>query len=191
MSLVEARERRARLMNPPNAVKDEGIDLKRPKPVPVQIQNTKQAEPAQPAPMPVSFAMPYKIGSSRPEYVLSYGEPKTTNGAIREIQKAVCALKGITLGDMLSSCRTTQLVLPRHMAIWLSKTVIKRSFSEIGRRFGLDHSSAMHAFGRIEKLRGIDPVLAQDLEDLQLSLSVALRLNNQDATCSSPPITAT
>jgi hypothetical protein len=209
MSLVEARERRERLRNPPNAVMDDGIDLKRHKRVEV-IDRTPEPMPV---PVPVIQPVPQpkvKAASETDEQFLErqikYHEgrlnaalrrrevlsgKKQTSVLVEDIQQAVCGIFNVKLKDMLSARRTGQIVRPRHVAMHLAKTITMRSLPEIGRRFGgRDHTTVLHAVNKIAALREADAAFDEKIKKIE-SLFVASPSQTEDAPCSSPQTTAT
>ncbi len=156
-----AREVRNRLRNPQNAVVDEGIDLKR-KPKPV-IQISAPIEP----PKPQAFWVCGPIMS----YALSYGRPAIT---IRDIQKMVARQFEIDLPDIISGRRTTRLVRPRHIAMYLCRKFTTASTTSIGRHFGgRDHATAIHAVQKITDDRATDGALDSMLTMFETNLKPA------------------
>jgi len=84
--------------------------------------------------------------------------------SIEEIQKTVAAHYGIKVSDLKSSKRLKALVLPRQVAMYLSRQLTPCSYPEIGDKFGgKDHSTIIHAIKKIE---------AKMAEDIQLSATV-------------------
>ena len=53
-----------------------------------------------------------------------------------ESRKAVAERFGVKVADILSKRRTKTVVKPRHVAMYLAKTMTTRSLPDIGRRFG-------------------------------------------------------
>ena len=93
-------------------------------------------------------------------------EPKRVK--IEDIQRVVARQYNVSRSDLLSSRRTANVVRPRQVAMYLSKTLTLRSLPEIGRRFGgRDHTTVLHAVRKIEGLVGKDPVLADEVELLK------------------------
>ncbi|SHL50102.1 chromosomal replication initiator protein DnaA [Roseibium suaedae] len=83
---------------------------------------------------------------------------------IEDIQQAVCKHYNVSKADLLSSCRARNLVRPRQIAMYLSKTMTPRSLPEIGKRFGgRDHTTVLHAVRKIEEQVKSDQSLAQEL----------------------------
>jgi len=185
--LRDASEIRARLRNPPNAVRDDGIDLKRPKVIPI-----KQLDEPQEVPVTSSWDV---FGPKLPSAddiafgpVVHPGEKEPIERAtVMEIQRVVCRYYAITRGEMLSQRRTAGIVRPRQVAMYLTKRLTLRSYPDIGRRFGgRDHSTVMAAVKRIERLRLHNATLDEDLAELE-SMFVAFPSQTEDAACSTDP----
>jgi hypothetical protein len=131
--------------------------------------------------------LPYGVGAALPRYRLVYEWSAATayTTFIRNIQRAVCNLKGVEIGDMLSARRTAPLVRARMMAVYLAKKLTKKSLPEIGRRFGgRDHTTILHSVRKIEAERAINPELDRELNELEAML-VASPSQTEDAPCSS------
>lgn len=70
---------------------------------------------------------------------------------IQKIQKIVCDYYQITLEDMNSKKRNNNFVLPRQVAMFLSRNLTELSFPRIGIEFGgRDHTTVIHACNKIE-----------------------------------------
>ncbi len=96
-------------------------------------------------------------------------EPKRVK--IEDIQKLVGNRYSVSRSDILSSRRTANVVLPRQIAMYLSKMLTPRSLPEIGRRFGgRDHTTVLHAVRKIEALAQKDRALSEELELLKRML---------------------
>lgn len=71
---------------------------------------------------------------------------------IQKIQKVVCDYYNITIEDLNSKKRTTNITIPRQIGMYLSRLLTEESFPRIGVEFGgRDHSTVMHACEKIEK----------------------------------------
>ena len=91
---------------------------------------------------------------------------KSRDITVEMIQKHVADHFGVKLSELKSDKRLKVLVVPRQIAIYLSRELTKASYPEIGDRFGgKDHSTIIHSVKKIEKL------LASDL-DLQSTMEV-------------------
>ncbi len=92
--------------------------------------------------------------------------------SIEEIQKRVAHHYGIKIAEIKSSKRMKALVLPRQIAMYLSRQLTSFSYPEIGDRFGgKDHSTIIHAIKKIEKAMEDDFQLKAVINDLKKELS--------------------
>lgn len=90
---------------------------------------------------------------------------------VDEIQKVVAAYFNLSVEDIVSKRRTKTVVRPRHIAMYLAKTMTTRSLPDIGRRFGgRDHSTVIHAVSKMSDLLPSDTVLADDIEAIKRRL---------------------
>ena len=86
---------------------------------------------------------------------------------VDDIQKSVATHFSVTTADICSKRRTQNVVRPRHVAMYLAKTMTTRSLPDIGRRFGgRDHSTVIHAVKKVtDMIEGGDPI-AEDVDAL-------------------------
>ncbi|WP_417467920.1 chromosomal replication initiator protein DnaA [Maricaulis sp.] len=90
---------------------------------------------------------------------------------VDEIQKAVATHFGVTTTDICSKRRTQSVVRPRHVAMYLAKTLTTRSLPDIGRRFGgRDHSTVIHAVNKITSMIESGDTIGQDIDCLTREL---------------------
>jgi chromosomal replication initiation ATPase DnaA len=93
-------------------------------------------------------------------------------GEVERIQMAVCKHFDIALNDMKSARRTSYVVRPRQIAIYLAKELTGRSLPEIGKRFGgRDHTTVLHAVRRIKDLVESDGSIADDVRTIKATLT--------------------
>lgn len=90
--------------------------------------------------------------------------------SVGEIQRVTAGYYHISLTDLQSARRDRKIVRPRQMAMYLSKTATPLSLPEIGRRFGRDHTTVMHAVKTIENLMSRNQGLCQDKENILMLL---------------------
>ncbi|MEX2055231.1 MAG: helix-turn-helix domain-containing protein [Candidatus Andersenbacteria bacterium] len=70
----------------------------------------------------------------------------------------------ISLDDLCGKCRKQEIVRPRQIAMYLLRKENNVSFPSIGDQFGgRDHTTAMHACEKIQKLLEHDEELVQDI----------------------------
>lgn len=76
---------------------------------------------------------------------------------IRSIQEAVASDYNIPVIEMRSARRTKDIILPRWVAMYLSRTMMELSLPQIGRHFGgRDHSTVLHGIQQLEVLMQTD-----------------------------------
>ncbi|MBL0117086.1 MAG: chromosomal replication initiator protein DnaA [Sphingomonadales bacterium] len=86
---------------------------------------------------------------------------------IDEIQRRVSEHFRIRHAEMVSARRAREVARPRQIAMYLAKQLTPRSLPEIGRRFGgRDHTTVIHAVRQIERLRGEDSEIDNDVRTL-------------------------
>ena len=88
---------------------------------------------------------------------------KTT---IESIQKVVAEYYNVKLADMHSGRRIRNIARPRQIAMYLCKILTQKSLPDIGKKFGRDHSTVIHANKRIEELLITDAQIAEDVNIL-------------------------
>lgn len=72
--------------------------------------------------------------------------------SIHKVQKVVAEFFHVTVEDLKSKKRSSNLTFPRQIAMYLCRTVINESFPKIGTEFGgKDHSTVMHSCDKIER----------------------------------------
>jgi hypothetical protein len=88
--------------------------------------------------------------------------------SVKDIQIAVAEHYRVGLYDILSHRRTWDLVLPRHVAMYLTKKLTHRSLPEIGRLFGRrDHTTVLYAVNKIESLVETDDRLFSAISQIR------------------------
>lgn len=78
---------------------------------------------------------------------------------------------GVTAEDMFSRNKTSKVVLARQVAIYLLREY-GLSFPQIGNFFERDHTTAVHAYQRINEQEKSDRELVRALENIHAELSV-------------------
>jgi chromosomal replication initiator protein len=91
---------------------------------------------------------------------------------VEEILKKVSLHFNIKVSDIKSAKRVKAVVLPRQIAMYISRQLTSSSYPEIGDRFGgKDHSTIIHAIRKIEKLMEEDFQLKSTIEILKKELT--------------------
>ena len=82
------------------------------------------------------------------------------NISLDVIQKVIADNYQISISDLKSKKRDKKFVIPRQIAIYISRKLTEISYSELGNEFGgKDHSTIMHAYEKIEENMKIDSTL--------------------------------
>ena len=96
----------------------------------------------------------------------------TRQVSIAEIQREVSRHYNIKLDEMHSRRRSQNIVQPRQVAMYLAKNLTSNSYPEIGHHFGgRDHTTVMHAVGKIEKMMIDDQAMSDDIKMLKSLLN--------------------
>lgn len=91
--------------------------------------------------------------------------------SIAKIQKQVADFYNITQGDILGKKRVKQIVMPRQIAMYLSRELTDSSLPKIGNEFGgKDHTTVLHAIDKIEAELKKDTYLQNDITKLKAKL---------------------
>ena len=87
---------------------------------------------------------------------------------IHRIQKIVSEYFQITVEDIRSKKRSSNISFPRQIAMYLCRNMTSESFPKIGTEFGgKDHSTVMHAVEKIEQEIKVNPDLAKIIDKLK------------------------
>lgn len=107
--------------------------------------------PERPAPRPAPVRVPPVI-------------PERVRLTTHDIIRTVAFHFKIHPEDITGPSRVASIVRPRQIAVYLSRDILRRSYPEIGRRFGgRDHTTALHAANKIGRLLPVDEDLAFDV----------------------------
>ncbi len=91
---------------------------------------------------------------------------------IENIQKTVADYYKVRVADLLSKRRSRSIARPRQVAMALAKELTTHSLPEIGDAFGgRDHTTVMHACGRIRELRVAEQRVGEDYPNLLRTLT--------------------
>jgi hypothetical protein len=94
--------------------------------------------------------------------------------SVKTIAEAVARKFNVTVLDIACQRRTADLVRPRQIVFYLARTLTGLSLPVIGRAVGnRDHTTALHGFRKIEKLRQTDGPLHLRLLELEVELTGA------------------
>ena len=88
--------------------------------------------------------------------------------SVETIQKVVSDYYNISVSDLKSERRNKTVLVPRHIAIYLSRKITEYSLMEIGEEFGgRDHTTVMNSITKIENQLKIDPMIGETIKILE------------------------
>lgn len=90
--------------------------------------------------------------------------------SIEDVKRMTAAYYGVQVADIESKSRQRNFVLPRQVAIFLTKALLARSYPQIGQRFKRDHTSCVHAVQKITRLMETNPDFAVEVEALRQAI---------------------
>jgi len=92
---------------------------------------------------------------------------------IEQIQRKVSDFFGLKLSDLKAKTRTKAVAFPRQVAMYLARQLTHASLTEVGRAFGgKDHTTVLHAVGKIQALLQEDPKLRKTIDTLTQGLTL-------------------
>jgi len=101
--------------------------------------------------------------------------------SITKIVDTVAQFYKISPKKLQQKSRKVKFMKPRHIAMYLLREELKRSFPSIGRLFGRrDHTTAIHAHRKIAKMIQTSSELKSELE--QIKNMLYSKLTNKDRT---------
>ena len=92
---------------------------------------------------------------------------------VHRIQKIVSEYFQISVEDIRSKKRSSNISFPRQIAMYLCRTMTSESFPKIGTEFGgKDHTTVMHSVEKIEKEIKVNKDLANIIEKLKNDIGI-------------------
>jgi chromosomal replication initiation ATPase DnaA len=89
----------------------------------------------------------------KPDYVPPPAPEGPQPRTVAVLQSIVGRHYGVSRTEIISESRALKLIMPRQVAMYLSRSLLEKSTGEIGRRFGgRDHTTAIHAIRKIKTL---------------------------------------
>jgi len=91
---------------------------------------------------------------------------------ISTIQRAVADFYGVRVDDLRSRGRNKSIVLPRQVAMYLCREIVKASLPDIGDGFGgKDHSTVIHACEKVKRKIAGEETFRKQVDELTVRLS--------------------
>jgi chromosomal replication initiator protein len=90
---------------------------------------------------------------------------------IEAIQKHIAAAYKLKPSDLKEKSNKAEIVVPRQIAMYICKELLKSSLKEIGRKFGgKDHTTVLHSIKKVESKMQSDKGFQQIIEGLKRGL---------------------
>ncbi len=116
-------------------------------------------EPAQPQGPDVGFIAP-------PSHAVSF----------QDVLEGVSRYYSVSVPDMLGQSRVREVLIPRHIAMYIGKKHLRMSFVRLGESFSnRDHTTVMHAVEKIENKITEDPQLMREVRTLEREVGLVTR----------------
>jgi len=94
--------------------------------------------------------------------------------SITDIIEVVTGYFGVRLSDLQSKKRSQSIAEPRQICMYLARNLTRHSLGEIGGHLGgRDHTTVMHACGKINQAKEIDPKMNALLDELTKQITQA------------------
>ena len=88
--------------------------------------------------------------------------------APKDVLEIVAQFYNITLKELIGGKRKKELVVPRQIAMYIIREELKTSYPSIGEEFGgRDHTTAIHAYNKINKDKEENEKLNQDIQSIK------------------------
>ena len=87
---------------------------------------------------------------------------------VEDLIKMVADYYDVTVDELTGKCRKKEVMVPRQVSIYLIKTLLGRSYEQIGVNFGgRNHTTIMHSYKKIAKLLSDDVALMKDVNSIR------------------------
>lgn len=111
--------------------------------------------------VPVDMAVTAKV-------LEDFGSQTRQQISMEKIIAIVCQNYDIQLEDLMSKKRPKNIAVPRQIAMYLCRKMTETSLPRIGITFGgRDHTTVIHAFEKIQKLRDADKAFDKQIQQLE------------------------
>lgn len=109
---------------------------------------------------------------SQKEHV-GFDMPQKRRATFQEVLEAVSKYYSVSVNDMFGESRVREILLPRQISMYIGKKRLGISYVRLGEVFGnRDHTTVMHAVGKIENVLQDDPQLLREVRALEQELSL-------------------
>ena len=104
------------------------------------------------------------------------GEAEPLSVTIDKIFSAVYRVYGVDKADLVGKNRSRKIALPRHVSIYLIRSITEMSFPNIGKIFDKDHSTIVNSISKVQSLMFSDSEFNKLITDLEKEIRSSVRI---------------
>jgi chromosomal replication initiator protein len=104
------------------------------------------------------------------------GEAEPLSVTIDKIFSAVFRVYGVDKADLVGKNRSRKIALPRHVSIYLIRSITEMSFPNIGKIFDKDHSTIVNSISKVQSLMFSDSEFNKLITDLEKEIRSSVRI---------------
>lgn len=107
------------------------------------------------------------------EETVGFEKPEKRAATFQDVLEGVSAYYSVSVQDMIGISRVREILVPRHIAMFLGKKHLRMTHVKLGEFFGnRDHTTVMHACDKIEKNIQNDPQLIREIRALEQEIGL-------------------
>ncbi len=113
---------------------------------------------------------------SLPKADIGFVAPPPHAVSFQDVLEEVSRYYSVSVPDMLGQSRVREVLVPRHIAMYIGKKHLQMSYVRLGESFShRDHTSVMHAVTKITNKMSEDPQLMREIRTLEKEVGLAAR----------------
>ncbi|MFA5800155.1 MAG: chromosomal replication initiator protein DnaA, partial [Candidatus Peribacteraceae bacterium] len=106
---------------------------------------------------------------------VGFEKPPAHAVSFQDVLDGVSRYFSVSVQDMLGQSRVREVLIPRHIAMYIGKKYLRMSFVRLGETFSnRDHTTVMHAVGKIENKIQEDAQLLREVRTIEREVGLAV-----------------
>lgn len=106
---------------------------------------------------------------------VGFEKPPAHAVSFQDVLDGVSRYFSVSVQDMLGQSRVREVLMPRHIAMYMGKKFLRMSFVRLGETFSnRDHTTVMHAVGKIENKIQEDAQLLREVRTIEREVGLAV-----------------
>ena len=106
---------------------------------------------------------------------VGFEKPLAHAVSFQDVLDGVSRYFSVSVQDMLGQSRVREVLIPRHIAMYIGKKYLRMSFVRLGATFSnRDHTTVMHAVGKIENKIQEDAQLLREVRTIEREVGLAV-----------------